>query len=144
MNDVRVDASRLYLDSNALIYFVEREDSAQKKIGEAIAGAIKAGCPVVVSEIGVAECLYGAYKMQSVALEARYMEIFDNIALFEIARVDGERLKAAAKLGAQKGLKLIDAIHFLAAMESQCDVFLTGDSRIGSSHGIKVLQVESL
>jgi hypothetical protein len=37
-----------------------------------------------------------------------------------------------------------DAAHFVAAMETRCDVFLTGDNRIRSSHGIKALAVESI
>jgi len=144
VNDALAGASRLYLDSNALIYFVERDDAIQRKVGDAIAGAINSGRPVVISEVGVAECLYGAHKMQSAELEARYLEIFDDIALFEIVPVDGERLKAAARLGAQKGLKLVDAAHFLAAIETECDVFLTGDNRIRSSHGVKVIALRSL
>ena len=144
MNDALADFSRLYIDSNVLIYFVEREDAIQRKVGDAIARAINRGRPLVVSEIGVAECLYGAYKMQSSELEARYLEIFADIALFETVPVDGERLRAAARLGAQKGLKLVDAVHFLAAMETECDVFLTGDNRIRSSHGINVLALDTL
>jgi predicted nucleic acid-binding protein len=137
-------ASRLYLDSNALIYFVERADARQAKIGEALAWAVTAGAPIVISEVGVAECLYGAYKMRNAALEARYLEIFDDIALFEIAPLDGARLRAAAKLGAQQGLKLVDAAHFLAAMEYQCEAFITNDARFRSSHGVEVFQVQHL
>jgi predicted nucleic acid-binding protein len=144
MSDAYQRASRLYVDSNVLIYFVERADTRQAKIADAIAWAVQAGVAIVVSEIGVAECLYGAYKLQSAALEARYLEIFDEIALFEIAPVDGERLKAAAKLGAQKGLKLVDALHFLAAVENQCNVFVTNDLRFRSSHGVEVVQVATL
>jgi predicted nucleic acid-binding protein len=144
MNDALADISRLYLDSNALIYFVEREDAIQRKVGGAIALALNSGRPVVVSEIGVAECLHGAYKRRSAELEARYLEIFGDIALFERTPIDGDRLRAAARLGAQKGLKLVDAVHFLAAMETECDVFLTGDNRMRSSHGIKVVAIGSL
>jgi predicted nucleic acid-binding protein len=137
-------AGRLYLDSNALIYFVERADETQAKIAEIIARTISAGETIVISEVGVAECLYGAYKLDSQALEARYNEIFYEIALFDIAQVDGARLKAAARLGAQKGLKLVDALHFVAALEYECTQFLTDDVRIRSSHGIDVVTTASL
>jgi len=144
MSELYRRASRLYLDANTLIYFVERADAFQAKIAEAVAWAVNSGTPMVVSEVGVAECLYGAYKLRSAALEARYLEIFDDIALFEIAPIDGERLRAAARIGAQKGLKLVDALHFLAALESQCDVFITDDARFRSSHGIEVVYVKHL
>ena len=135
---------RCYLDSNALITFVERADEAQARIADFIARAIEDGGSIVISEVGVAECLYGAFALESEALEARYREIFYDIALFEIAPVDGERLIAAARLGASKGLKLVDALHFLAALETECAVFLTNDNRIRSSHGIDVVAVASL
>jgi len=136
--------AKIYLDSNALIYFIERADERQRRIGQFLAGAIEGGTTVVVSEVGIAECLYGAYKMNSSALEARYNEIFYDIALFEIAPVDHERLKAAARIGARKGLKLVDALHFVAAIETRCAQFLTNDARIRSSDGIEVVAVARL
>jgi predicted nucleic acid-binding protein len=75
-------------------------------------------------------------------LEARSNEIFYDIAL--VAPVDGEQLKAAARVGARKGLKLVDALHFVAAMESQCALFLTNDARFRSSDGIEVVAATSL
>jgi len=98
----------------------------------------------VVSEIGIAECLYGAYEVNSAALETRYNEIFYDIALFDIVPVNGERLKDAARVGARKGLKLVDALHFAAALESQCAIFLTDDARIRSSDGIEVVTAANL
>jgi len=41
-------------------------------------------------------------------------------------------------------LKLVDAAHFLAAVENQCDVFITNDARLRSSHGVEVIQVATL
>jgi|SRR5271157_305968 len=135
---------RLYLDSNALIHFVERSDPMQAKIGATLASVVEGGESVVFSEIGVAECLSGAYKLGSAELELRYLEIFANSSIFDIVPVDGERLKAAARLGARKGLKLIDAVHFAAAIERRCQVFLTDDVRIRSSDGVTVLHVSRL
>jgi predicted nucleic acid-binding protein len=41
-------------------------------------------------------------------------------------------------------MKLVDAIHFSAALERGCDVFVTNDSRIRSSGGLEVVLLESL
>ena len=144
MNEVIRSASRIYLDSNALIYFVERSDALQKKVGAVIAWAIDAKAAIVVSEIGIAECLHGAYKLQNAALEETYNEIFYTIALFDIAPVDGALVKAAAKIAAEKALKLVDAIHFLTAVETRCEVFLTTDRRFHSSHTVEVVQIDEL
>jgi predicted nucleic acid-binding protein len=39
---------RIYLDSNVLIYFVERVDEKQRRIAKFLTGAIEAGTTVVV------------------------------------------------------------------------------------------------
>lgn len=137
-------AARIYLDANCIIYFVERSDERQAAITELIRSATQNGQTLACSEIGVAECLYGAFKLQDAALEATYHEIFYDIALLELCPVDGERSKAAARLGAEKALKLVDALHFAAAIEMQCDVFVTNDARFRSSYGIQVMQLDDL
>ena len=116
----------------------------QAKIAATLASTVEGGQSIVFSEIGVAECLYGAYKFGSAELETRYLEILANSAIFDIVPVDGVRLKAAARLGARKGLKLVDAVHFAAAIERKCQVFLTDDERIRSSDGITVVRVSGL
>jgi predicted nucleic acid-binding protein len=144
MNKTIAKAAKIYLDANCIIYFVERADELQSKVAELIRFAAENDKELACSEVGVAECLYGAFKSKNPELEATYNEIFYDIALFELCPLDGERIKAAAKLGAEKSLKLVDAMHFLAAIEVKCDVFVTNDERFSSSHRIQVLQLRDL
>lgn len=144
MNKAIETASKIYLDANCIIYFVERTDELQARIAQLISYAGEHELGLACSEIGVAECLYGAFKMANQALEATYNDIFYNIALFELCPLDGDRAKEAARLGADKSLKLVDATHFLAAIELKCDVFVTNDARIRSSHGVQVVQLKEL
>ena len=137
-------AKRLYLDANCLIYFIERDDAIQKKVADLLAYADQNSIELVCSEIGVAECFYGAFNLNSLPRETLYRELFYNIALFKLCPVDGERLILAAKIGAEKGLKLVDAVHFLAAREAECDVFVTNDSRFRTSHGVKIVSLADL
>ncbi len=137
-------ATKIYLDANLIIYFFERSDELRSKVGKIFDHAVNQGIPISISEIGIAECLFGAFKFQSRALEQKYRELFYEMPLFELVPVDGERVIAAAKLGAEKGLKLVDAVHFLAAVESRCHIFITNDQRFRSSHGVKVLQLTDL
>jgi predicted nucleic acid-binding protein len=135
------EARQLYLDANLIIYFFEREDVLQEKVALIFNQAVLAGTPIVVSEIGVAECLYGAFRLQSEALENKYREFFYDLPLIRVEPVDGEKLIAAAALGASKGLKLVDAVHFAAAVETGCDVLVTNDRRFRSSHGVTIVQL---
>ena len=144
MNDAIRAAKRLYLDANCLIYLIEREDTLQKQIANLVAYAVQNGIELAISEIGVAECLYGAFKRNSALLESLYTEIYYDVPLFMLCPVDGERLKLAAKLGAEKRLKLVDAVHLLAATEHECDVFVTNDTGFKSSHSIHVIQLSQL
>jgi len=48
---------------------------------------------------------------------------------------------AAAKPGAEKSLRLVDALHFFAVLELQSNVFVTNHERIRTSHGLNVVQL---
>ena len=144
MNEAIATASKIYLDANCIIYFIERTDETQSKISDLIRFATDKGLGLACSEIGIAECLYGAFKLKSEALASLYHEIFYQVGLLEIGPVDGERAIAAAQLGAEKSLKLVDALHFLSALEMRCDLFVTNDERIKSSHGMTVLRLQDL
>ena len=116
----------------------------QGRVAKAIQFAGENDRNLVCGEVGVAECLYGAFKAKSRELEAAYHESFYDIGLLELCAVNGDSLNAAAKIGAEKGLKLVDALHFVAAMEMECDIFVTNDERFRSNHGVKVVQLRDL
>jgi predicted nucleic acid-binding protein len=134
-------ASKIYLDANVIIYFFERSDHLQKNIGTLIAFAKGNNAELFVSDIGVAECLYGAFNAGSEALAEKYNEAFYEIALFNLIPVTSARIISAAKLGAEKNLKLVDATHFHAAIETGCQIFITNDQRFHTSHGVNVIQL---
>lgn len=144
MNERISSAASIYLDANALIYFIERSDDLQAKVGGVIAHAVENNIPLFVSEIGIAECLYGTYKNGRESLTSEYQELFYEIALFQILPTDGPKLIAAAKIGAEKRLKLVDAVHFHSAIDAGCDLFLTNDTRFSSSHDVEVIGLTDL
>ena len=136
--------SSIYFDANILIYLIERVDELQRNIVQALTILEQTGATIHISNIGVAECFYGAHKSKSELLIQKYHDIFYENGLFNLVPVDNDRIISAAKLGAEKSLKLVDATHFLAAIEMECEVFLTNDRHFKSSHGITVLQVDDL
>lgn len=71
--------SKLYMDANCIIYFVERSDALQQKISDLLLYAAEHSIGIGCSEIGIAECLYEAFKLGNPALEATYHEIFYDI-----------------------------------------------------------------
>ncbi len=137
-------ASRVYFDSNILIYLIERTDLLQQKIVQVLNILEQTEASLFISNIGVAECFFGAHKFKNDKLIQQYHDIFYDNGLFNLVPVDSERVISAARLGAEKNLKLVDATHFLAAIEMECEVFLTNDHHFKSSHGVAVLQIDEL
>ena len=125
-------ARRVYFDTNAIIYFIEGSGTAQTKIADVWFALMARGVRIFISEISVAECLHGAFRRESFALEQAYTRLFFEDAEFELWPVGLASLLAAARIGALHRLKLVDAIHFQAATDSGCEVFLTNDHRFRS------------
>lgn len=137
-------AARAYFDTNSIIYFVETNAELQAKVAELWYALIMRNANLVTSEISIAECLYGAFKRQSQALERSYNRLFFQENTFDIHPLDLESLIEAARLGASLGLRLIDAVHFHTAMATKCDIFVTNDRRCRSSHGVRIVQIGEL
>ena len=89
-------AERVYLDSNILIYYVEGENPFQDRIGALLREAVSRNIPIVINEIGVCECLYGAYRLGQPDLEAPYLELLFDTEIFTIAPVIFDLLIASA------------------------------------------------
>ena len=137
-------AERVYLDSNILIYYVEGENPFQDRIGSLLREAVSRNIPIVINEIGVCECLYGAYRLGQPDLEAPYLELLFDTEIFTIAPVSFDLLIASARLGAGKGLKLLDATHYVSALETGCDHLVTNDRKFRSDSDLNVVQIGSV
>ncbi|MGJ0561677.1 type II toxin-antitoxin system VapC family toxin [Methylocystis sp.] len=139
-----VEGGRAYFDANSVIYFIEAKPEFYSKISSLWYALIERNTTFVTSEICIAECFYGAFRRQSQVLENAYDRLFFEERTFDIRPVDLETLVGAARLGADLGLRLIDAVHFRTALASQCDIFVTNDRRFRSSHGVRVVQIAEL
>ncbi|CCJ06125.1 PIN domain-containing protein [Methylocystis sp. SC2] len=139
-----VEGGRAYFDSNSVIYFIEANPAFYSKISSLWYALIEQNTSFVTSEFCVAECFYGAFRRQSQVLENGYDRLFFEERSFDIRPVDLETLIGAARLGADLGLRLIDAVHFRTALTAQCDIFVTNDRRFRSGHGLRVVQIAEL
>lgn len=137
-------ASRAYFDTNSIIYFIEANEEFRPKIAKLWYVLVAREASFITSEISVAECFYGAFRRQSRELEKSYDRLFFEERTFVLHPLDLETLIEAARLGAGLGLKLIDAVHFRTAVAAQCDIFVTNDRRIRSSHGVRVIRIGEL
>jgi predicted nucleic acid-binding protein len=136
--------SLIYLDANVIVYFIEQRDALQAKVAEVLVAAVAVGCRFAVNEAGVAECFFGIFKTGSVELEQAYRAFFAEKALIDIREVNGPLLLRAARMGAEAGLKLIDATHVVSAIEAGATHLLTNDRAMVAWEGVGVVQLGEL
>jgi predicted nucleic acid-binding protein len=121
--------SGAYLDANILIYLVEGLDGHPEYMGRSkkiIAKAAADNTPLFTSSITVGECLHGAFKQNSPGLVEDYERLFATGKL-RLVPVSADIIRRAAQLAAERGAKLVDAIHMASAESAKCHVFYTND-----------------
>ena len=132
MNNQLKNISRLYLDTNIFIYFLE----GHRELGETVSRVFELceeyGIAVFTSEITITECLMGPHKNKNAELIEKYEAFFHSAAgTIGILPTDSSILWETPHIAAKYRLKLVDSIHVATAVASGCDCFLTNDKGIG-------------
>jgi len=125
------EGQTIYLDSNIIIYAVEKNHSwmrATQTLLEQIDSAI---FNAMTSELVLAEVLAVPMAVKNHSLVQAYDELFEADSGLRLRPVNRSVLKLAADLRGQLKLKLADAIHVATAQLAGCDYFLTQDERLG-------------
>jgi predicted nucleic acid-binding protein len=131
--------SRLYVDANIWIYYVEAQPDIVDTARALFVAVEAAGAKLVTSELTIAECLYKPAKDGNGAAIATYDKLFASGEI-EITPLDGGLARRAAVNGGALGLSLIDAIHYMSALEWACDFFVTSDSAFKSGPMVQVIK----
>ncbi|MCI0456592.1 MAG: PIN domain-containing protein [Gemmataceae bacterium] len=126
-----------YLDSNCVIYFVERVAVWWPKVAARLAALRAAGDEIAVSDLARTECLVGPLVTGSGTLLASFQAFFadPDIRVFPLTPAVCER---AARIRAAYRFKLPDALHLAAAIEHGCGLFLTNDAQLARCTDIAV------
>jgi predicted nucleic acid-binding protein len=138
MNDI-VTASRVYIDTNIFIFYIEGSDKFFPSVKGFFEHLGMVGASIVTSEITVAECLYKPCQREDQNLIDIYEEFFEKSGMIELFPLDGPLTKQAALHGGQLRLKLIDSIHYESALQAGCDFFVSADTRFKSGPKMRVL-----
>jgi predicted nucleic acid-binding protein len=134
-------SSVVYIDTNIFVYFVEATPSFFQKVKELFEHVASVGARLITSEITLAECIYRPSQDHDAALVSIYEMLFEQSGEIDLVPLDGALAKRAAVAGGGVGLKLIDAIHYMSALEAGCDFFVTSDSAFRSGPKMAVLRV---
>ncbi len=140
----RMMGQRIYLDTNIFIYalegYAEYLEFLTELFKEIEQGTVKA----VSSELTLAEILVKPIMEQNHKAQDIYQEALRTSNGLEIVPVSREILIEAARIRAQSGHKLPDAIHLGTAYMNKCTVFLTNDKRIKGIADISRVLIDEL
>ena len=126
-----------YLDTNVLIAIVEGTPPTADQT--AFLQALDGGeLTARTSELSLAECLVKPYAERNEQAIIAYLELLSGRASVAVEPITGAVLLRATRIRAETRLKLPDAIHLAAALETGCATFLSDDRGIRGMKGVKV------
>lgn len=133
------DAARVGLDTAVLIYYVEPE-SPFSSAARQVLTAIRSGNVVAVaSTILLSELTVLPYRQHHYHLAARYETTVVGFPNLDIVPVERETARFAARIRAEYGFRLPDAIHLATAVQHGADTFITNDHHLQRFSDLSVM-----
>jgi predicted nucleic acid-binding protein len=119
------------LDTNCVIYLVEKNPVWEPKVTARLTAARVAGDQLAVCDLARAECLIGPLAKADIALLADYQRFFASpvVQMLPLTPMVCERA-AQVRVASAMQFKLPDALHLAAAIEHGCGLFLTNDAKL--------------
>jgi len=121
----------VYLDSNVVIYFVERNPTFGAPAASRILAIQAAGDTILLSDLTRMECLVMPFRTGNAALEASFDGFF-NLHGVQVVAITRAVCEEAARIRAHFPFKQMDSLHLAAAVVHRADVFLTNDARLNA------------
>lgn len=138
MGQIGVAPARFYVDTNVVIAIIESSGALTPGQAAFIDDVDRGRNTAVTSELTLAECLVKPMADRNLETVAAYLAFLDGRPQLPVMPVSRAILLEAARLRAESGIKLPDAIHIATASAVNCDVFLTNDRRVKAYVGIKI------
>jgi len=135
----RVRGSRVYFDTNVIIYFIEQNPEYFAAVAEIFKLIGTDEISAVTSEFTLAEVLIKPIREQQFTLVQSIKGLLLDQDFFTLTPCPRPLFLRAAEIAAPNGLRTADAIHMASAIESNCHHFITNDARFRSMHGVSVI-----
>lgn len=136
--------TRLGIDTAPLIYFVEHNPHYLTKVRQIFQMSDEGYFQCVTSVVTLVEVLHKPLQRTDNAIIATYRSMMLNTAGFSLVDIDALIAEQAAHLRARYNLRTPDALQIAAALESNCEVFLTNDLGLKRVTELKVLCLDEL
>jgi predicted nucleic acid-binding protein len=132
----------VYVDTNIFIYFLEPSSMSHAAAAHVFEHLSQCRATIVTSELTLAECLFKPSRDGDAPLIAVIERAFGPGSEVALIPLNGSIVLEAARTGGRRGLKLLDAIHLVSAINHGCELFVTADVRFRSLSGLPVLIVD--
>ncbi len=123
-----LQGQRVYLDSNVFIYALEGVEPWATPLRDVFIAMESGHFEATTSALTLAECLVRPFALALDDLVQLYQTVLSQQPGLEIAPIHPDVLVSAARLRAQLGFKLPDAIHAATAQAMCCTALLTNDA----------------
>ncbi len=140
MNNISAQ-SRVYIDSNIFIYFIEGVPDFYDQVSDFFELLATVGASIFTNEITIAECIYKPSANNDTIAVAAFERLFYAKNEVQLIQLTGELSTSAARHSGKFGLKLMDSIHHLSALEAGCDYFITSDKSFRSDKNVTVILI---
>ncbi|MFZ3140970.1 MAG: type II toxin-antitoxin system VapC family toxin [Polaromonas sp.] len=139
------DVKRVYIDANAVIYYIEQNPrylAGMLRLMFGADGSDLVHC--VTSDLVRLESRVLPLRNLNLLLLSRFDAFFD-VNQAHSVRLDSAVFDFATELRAQHGLKTPDALHLAAALQAGCDEFWTNDQRLAKAaqNRLRIVTFES-
>ena len=142
--DALKGVSRLFLDTTAAIYYVEKHPMYLNIVDEVFRQIDNAGLIAVTSPVTLAECLVHPYRLGLTALQHDFSELLLNGRNTTFVSIDDQIALQAVDVRARYNIALLDALQFGVALSANCDGFLTNDSMLTRVKELRVILINDL
>lgn len=129
---------RFFVDTAPIIYFIEEHPIYSNKISELFDKTAEGHIQIITSVITFIEVLTKPLKLGYTDIVGIYENFFHNSKGFTVMDINTDVAKLTAKIRAEFGFKLPDAIQLAIFEYSGCDYFITNDKQLKRYDGSRV------
>ena len=136
-------AGLVYLDASSLIYSVERVEPYRTLLEPMWQEAQDGNLTIVSSPVLVVEALVKPLRDGNTEIEMQYRELFGANAV-RLLKASYPVFEDAARLRADTGLAIPDALHAATALRAGCALFITNDTDFRRVDGLPIVILDDL
>ncbi len=126
---------RVALDSSALLYFLYNDEQRAPMVRDLLDASAREQIQIVMSVLSVAEIRVRPLRAQSTDAVGRIDALIDGPFRLRVVGVDRSTAEDGARVRAEHGLGLVDAIVVATALRSDCTALVGNDADFRRARG---------